>query len=84
MHECKLMTRMLRDMKLSIWLNRYTHLDTQKNKIQDAKKAAPDQSFAASLQERINSFGGEDKLNWIYGNDIEEVWREFVDNQEAK
>lgn len=65
-------------------MTRYTHLDTQKNKIQEAKKAAPDQSFAASLRERINAFGGEDKLNWIYGNDIGEVWREFAESQEGK
>jgi hypothetical protein len=33
------------------------------------------------LKARINAFGGEEQLNWIYGNDIEEVWREWVEKE---
>jgi salicylate hydroxylase len=57
---------------------RYQLLDQQKAKITQAKLANPKQSFEASLQARVGSFGGEDKLSWIYGNDIEEVWRTFL------
>ena len=52
-----------------------------KAKIQDAKEANPDQSFEESLKARVNAFGGEDQLSWIYGNDIEEVWRKWVEEE---
>lgn len=47
-------------------------------KIDETKSQNPDQSFEASLKARVNAFGGEDRLSWIYGNDISEVWRRFV------
>jgi salicylate hydroxylase len=50
-----------------------------KEKIQQAKAADPDQSFESSLKARVNAFGGEDQLSWIYGNDIEDVWRRFLE-----
>lgn len=54
-----------------------------KAKVQNGKVANPGQSFAESLQNRIQGFGGEDVLSWIYGNDIEKVWNEFSDAREA-
>lgn len=63
-------------------MGRYRHLDEVKNKIQ-AAKSAPDQSFEKSLKARVNSFGGEDQLSWIYGNNIEEVWKNFVADQRS-
>lgn len=62
-------------------MDRYQHLDEQKEKIQQVKAANPDQSFESSLKARINAFGGEDQLSWIYGNDIEDVWRRFVEEE---
>ena len=60
---------------------RYQHLDQQKKRIQDAKANNPKQNFEESLKERIAAFGGEEELNWIYGNDIEAVWENFIRNQ---
>jgi salicylate hydroxylase len=49
-----------------------------KKTVEEGKKANPDQSFENSLRARIAAFGGEEKLNWIYGNDIEEVWKQYL------
>lgn len=59
--------------------DRYQYLDQQKANIVNGKAANPNQSFEESLKARINAFGGEELLNWIYGNDIEEVWKLFVE-----
>lgn len=59
----------------------YEYLDQQKAKIVQGKVANPGQTFEESLQARINSFGGEEQLSWIYGNDIERVWKEFLDRE---
>jgi hypothetical protein len=64
--------------------NRYRHLDQQKKKIQEAKSVNPAQSFEESLQDRLNAFGGEDQLAWIYKNDIEKVWKSFVETGKSK
>jgi hypothetical protein len=64
--------------------NRYEYLDQQKKRIEDAKLANPGQSFQESLQARIAAFGGEDELSWIYGNDIEKVWGEYLQESELK
>lgn len=63
--------------------DRYQHLDHQKVKIQESKAANPDRSFESSLKARIGAFGGEDKLSWIYGNNIEEVWKSFVEREKV-
>jgi hypothetical protein len=60
---------------------RYQHLDQQKKKIQDAKKNNPQQTFEDSLKARIGAFGAEEGMNWIYGNDIEAVWAQWVQSQ---
>lgn len=31
----------------------------------------------------MDAFGGEGKVSWIYENDIEEVWRSFVEREES-
>jgi hypothetical protein len=62
-------------------LDRYQHLDQQKKKIQDAKKNNPQQTFEKSLKARIEAFVAEDDMNWIYGNNIEKVWTEWVQMQ---
>ena len=59
-------------------------MDQQKHKIEESKAANPDQSFEASLQARINAFGGEEKLSWIYGNNIEAVWDEFLYDEKVR
>lgn len=61
----------------------YQYLDQQKTKTQTANAANPGQSFESSLRARVNSFGGEEKLEWIYGNDIEGVWKEFLESENA-
>jgi hypothetical protein len=63
------------------YLDRYQHLDQMSSKVQEAKTANPKQSFEESLKARVNAFGGEEQLNWIYGNDIEEVWQEFLEEE---
>jgi salicylate hydroxylase len=57
---------------------RYEYLDQQGKNIQDAKAKNPQQSFEESLDVKIKGFGGGDSLSWIYQNDIQEVWDEFV------
>jgi salicylate hydroxylase len=47
------------------------------------KAANPSQSLHDSLKARVASFGGEGQLSWIYGNDIEEVWKTFLENEKA-
>jgi salicylate hydroxylase len=54
-----------------------------KAKIQESKAANADQSFESSLKARIGAFGGEDQLSWIYGNNIEEVWKNFVEGEKV-
>ncbi|TVY12729.1 FAD-dependent urate hydroxylase, partial [Lachnellula arida] len=61
----------------------YQHLDQTKANIQAAKDADPNQSFEQSLQARVNAFGGEDQLSWIYGNDIAGVWKNWVEGKKA-
>jgi len=62
---------------------RYKHLDEQKAKALANREANPSQSFEESLQVRVGAFGGEDKLRWIYGNDIEQVWKEFLEKEDV-
>lgn len=49
-----------------------------KKNVEGGKKANPNQTFEKSLQARIGAFGGEEKLSWIYGNDIEKVWQRYL------
>lgn len=57
---------------------RYQYLDRQKRDIDAQREENPSQTFQESLEVRIQAFGGEEKWNWIYGNDIEQVWRDFL------
>jgi salicylate hydroxylase len=59
----------------------YQHLDEQKEKVARAKKADPNASFEDSLKARMEAFGGEEALPWIYRNDIERVWEGFLQEQ---
>ncbi|KAJ9194491.1 hypothetical protein DTO164E3_4181 [Paecilomyces variotii] len=63
------------------YLRMYDHLDGQKQKVQDAK--AKSDSFEYILQARVESFEAGKEMDWIYGNDIEQVWREWLDNQNS-
>lgn len=49
--------------------------------MQDLKAANPNAEFEFSLKARLLGGTGEEKLSWIYGNDIEEIWRDFVENE---
>jgi len=62
---------------------RYEHLDNQKNAVVQAKAANPNQNFAASLQARVQAFGGVEKLNWIYGNDVSKVWSDYLEKEKT-
>jgi len=64
------------------YLRMYQHLDQQKQKILDAKAANPGQNFETSLRARIEAFGGEEKMGWIYQNDIEDVWEKYITTTE--
>jgi salicylate hydroxylase len=63
------------------YLRMYQHLDEQKQKVARAKKADPNASFEDSLKARMEAFGGEEALPWIYRNDIERVWEGFLQEQ---
>ncbi|TAQ86511.1 hypothetical protein B7494_g5166 [Chlorociboria aeruginascens] len=62
----------------------YKHLDQQAKNFQDAVASSPDQSFASKLNARVKGFGGENKLDWIYQNNIENVWKDFVSAENAQ
>lgn len=55
-----------------------------KNSVAQKKASNPDKSFAASLQGRVAAFGGVERLNWIYGNDIGEVWKAYVEKDKSR
>ncbi|EXJ89123.1 hypothetical protein A1O3_02187 [Capronia epimyces CBS 606.96] len=64
----------------------YEHLDSQKQKLQDQQAKAADSlvgtaTFTSTLQQRVAAFGGEEGLPWIYYNDIEDVWKQFLKGQ---
>lgn len=61
----------------------YEHLDQQKKKIQEAKASAGNRGFEEVLGTRVSGFG-TDKLAWIYMNDIEEVWNEYLRNKRVQ
>jgi salicylate hydroxylase len=61
---------------IHVW-RRYEHLDNQMKNFQDAKAKNPGQTFEESLEVKIKGFGGGD-LSWIYQNDIQTVWEEFL------
>ncbi|KAJ9226734.1 hypothetical protein DTO027B5_1930 [Paecilomyces variotii] len=63
------------------YLRMYDHLDGQKQKMQDAKTKSD--SFESILQAKVESFEAGKEMDWIYGNDIEQVWREWLDNQNS-
>lgn len=56
-----------------MWFHRrYQHLDNMK-----AKFASVANTFEGRLQARIAAFG-EGGLDWIYQNDIEQVWKDWL------
>ena len=57
---------------------RYEHLDNVAKNFQDAKAKNPGQTFEESLEVKIRGFGGGDTLSWIYQNDIQTVWEDFL------
>ncbi|KAJ9312342.1 hypothetical protein DTO271D3_7358 [Paecilomyces variotii] len=63
------------------YLRTYDHLDGQKQKMQDAKTKSD--SFESILQAKVESFEAGKEMDWIYGNDIEQVWREWLENQNS-
>jgi salicylate hydroxylase len=60
-----------------LW-HRYEHLDSVGKSFQDAKAKNPGQTFEESLEVKIKGFGGTETLGWIYQNDIQKVWEEFL------
>ena len=63
--------------------HRYDFLDAQKKNAQAAKAANvdPEEQFQAALKLRADGLNMESKLPWIYMNDIESVWNEYVANR---
>ncbi|KIW20754.1 hypothetical protein PV08_01332 [Exophiala spinifera] len=60
----------------------YQYLDGLKQKTSRPKDS--NATFASTLKSRIEAFGGEEALPWIYRNDIEGVWRDFVLAEQAE
>lgn len=46
--------------------------------MQDLKAQNPNLSFEDTLMARVNALGGSDGMDWIYQNDIKEVWEDFI------
>ncbi|GAD94124.1 monooxygenase, putative [Paecilomyces variotii No. 5] len=61
------------------YLRMYDHLDVQKQKLEKVKTNS--NGFESILQTRVESFGAGKEMDWIYGNDIEQVWSEWLENQ---
>lgn len=57
-------------------IHRYQHLDNQKQKQLAAKATA--KSFEDVLHARVASFSEGSELSWIYENDIEDVWKNWL------
>ena len=64
---------------------RYDFLDAQKKNAQAAKAANADAEaqFQAALKLRADGLNMESKLPWIYMNDIERVWDEYIANRKS-
>ncbi|KAM0724168.1 hypothetical protein Q7P37_000050 [Cladosporium fusiforme] len=64
----------------------YEFLDSQKESAQAASlaNADPEKKFEAALKLRADGINMETKVPWIYLNDIENVWREYVENYERE
>jgi hypothetical protein len=60
--------------------NRYEFLDSQQRNAQVLKLANPDpeQQFEAALKLRVDGLNMESKLPWIYMNNIESVWEQYI------
>ncbi|OAL26876.1 hypothetical protein AYO20_09909 [Fonsecaea nubica] len=63
------------------YLRMYRYLDDQKKKATEALTNAADKSFESILEIKMASFGSEEALPWIYHNDIEGVWEEYLEGQ---
>jgi salicylate hydroxylase len=50
---------------------------------QDAKVKNPEQTFEESLEVKIKGLGGIDTLSWIYQNNIQRVWEDFLSAEES-
>lgn len=66
---------------IGLMFDRYQFLDDSKLKTQQALKDSEDKSFEASLKIKVSGFGGEKFLPWIYHNNIEKVWEEYLANE---
>jgi FPC/CPF motif-containing protein YcgG len=53
----------------------YEYLDEQKRIVEETHAG---RTFEERLQMKVDAFVGEDKLAWIYENDIEEVWKAYL------
>ncbi len=61
----------------------YEYLDGMKQKAVEARKANPTATFETTLKARMEAFGGEEALPWIYRNDVERVWEGFLQEQDV-
>ncbi|PSS12635.1 hypothetical protein M430DRAFT_145036 [Amorphotheca resinae ATCC 22711] len=57
------------------YLRMYEYLDEQKRIVEETHAG---RTFEERLQMKVDAFVGEDKLAWIYENDIEEVWKAYL------
>lgn len=61
---------------------RYDFLDGKRKEIQDSRNG---DDFESIIRVRVQGFGlAGGTLDWIYKNDIQEVWRAYVGEQGAK
>jgi salicylate hydroxylase len=66
------------------YLRMHKHLDNAQDKVLKARTEAKAQSsdpkyiFESVLDTRIGLFGSGDEMNWIYRNDIEAVWQDYL------
>jgi salicylate hydroxylase len=66
----------------------HKHLDNEKVKVLQTRTKAKAQSsdpmyiFESALETRLGSFAVGDEMNWIYRNDIELVWQNYIQQEE--
>ncbi|CRG92549.1 salicylate hydroxylase [Talaromyces islandicus] len=66
------------------YLRMHKHLDNAQDKVLKARTEAKAQSsdpkniFESVLETRIGLFGSGEEMNWIYRNDIELVWQDYL------
>jgi len=63
--------------------NRYDYLDDQRDQLQTTRAETENATFEDILRARLRAFGlaATGNLDWIYKNDIAQVWKDYIEAQ---